>query len=107
MTDLVDLRDRMRTFTAERDWEQFHDPKSLVLALTGEVGELAEVFQWLPAGQASALAQNGPVATRARDEMADVLLYLVRLADVLGVDLHAAAVDKTAKNSEKHPRSTV
>lgn len=102
MSDLVDLRERMRTFTKDRDWERFHDPKSLVLALTGEVGELAEVFQWLPADEAAAIAQQEPVASRASDEMADVLLYLVRLADVLGVDLHAAAVKKMAKNGEKH-----
>lgn len=104
MSDLTDLRDRMRQFTAERDWERFHDPKSLVLALTGEVGELAEVFQWLPADQATALAGKEPIATQARDELADVLLYLVRLADVLGVDLHDAALNKMTKNAEKHPR---
>lgn len=102
MSDLTDLRDRMRRFTAERAWEQFHDPKSLLLALIGEVGELAEVFQWLPAEDAVGLTREEPLATRARDEMADVLLYLVRLADVLGVDLHSAAVDKMAKNAEKH-----
>ncbi len=102
-SDLTDLRDRMRAFTAERGWERFHDPKSLVLALTGEVGELAEVFQWVPASQAVALAAEDPMATAARDELADVLLYLVRLADVLDVDLYEAAVAKMAKNAIKHP----
>ncbi|MGD7788512.1 nucleotide pyrophosphohydrolase [Propionibacteriaceae bacterium Y1700] len=103
MSDLTDLRDRMRRFTTERNWEQFHDPKSLILALTGEVGELAEVFQWLPAGDARAMVRAEPTTTQARDELADVLLYLVRLADVLDVDLHAAALEKMSKNAVKHP----
>ncbi|MDN5725359.1 MAG: nucleotide pyrophosphohydrolase [Propionibacteriales bacterium] len=103
MSDLIELRDRMRDFTAERDWGQFHDPKSLILALVGEVGELAEVFQWLPSAHSNALSREEPTATQVRDELADVLLYLVRLADVLDVDLHAAALDKMAKNASKHP----
>ena len=84
----------MRAFTNERDWEQFHDPKSLVLAIVGEVGELSELFQWLPATEASALAGRDPLKSRVAEEMSDVLLYLVRLADVLGIDLHASAVAK-------------
>ena len=73
----------MRAFTNERDWEQFHDPKSLLLAIVGEVGELSELFQWLPATDASDLAQEDPLKSRVAEEMSDVLLYLVRLADVL------------------------
>ena len=87
MSDLSQLRDRMLDFTAERQWEQFHDPKSLILALVGEVGELSELFQWLPAEHAAALAADEPLRTRVGEEMADVLLYLVRLADVVGIDL--------------------
>lgn len=102
MSDLTDLRDAMREFTAERDWARFHDPKSLLLALVGEVGELSELFQWLPAGDAQALAGEEPLRTRAGEEMADVLLYLVRLADVLGVDLRVAAERKMQLNAEKH-----
>ncbi|KHL18324.1 NTP pyrophosphatase (non-canonical NTP hydrolase) [Mumia flava] len=92
----------MRAFTAERDWERFHDPKSLLLALTGEVGELAELFQWLPADDARELAGDEPLRTRVGEEMADVLLYLVRLADVVGVDLAEAARRKMELNAEKH-----
>ncbi|KAA1420772.1 nucleotide pyrophosphohydrolase [Mumia zhuanghuii] len=92
----------MREFTAERGWERFHDPKSLIVALVGEVGELCELFQWLPSGEAAALAGEEPLRTRAGEEMADVLLYLVRLADVLGVDLAAAAERKMRLNAEKH-----
>ena len=91
VADLEALRDRMRQFTADRDWSRFHDPKSVILALVGEVGELAELFQWLPAEEARNLAGHEPLKTRAGEEMADVLLYLVLLADVLGIDLAAAA----------------
>ncbi len=103
MSDLIDLRDRIRSFAAERDWKQFHDPKSLLLALVGEVGELAEIFQWLPADRAQDLAQQGSEADAVRDELADVLIYLVQLADSVGVDLHEAAVAKMAKNAMKYP----
>lgn len=81
----------MRAFTDERDWAKFHDPKSLILALVGEVGELAKLFQWLPADGARKAASEGSLHQRVGEEMSDVLLYLVRLADVLGVDLTAAA----------------
>ncbi len=100
MSDLTILRDQMRAFTARRDWEQFHDPKSLLLALVGEVGELSELFQWLPASQAQARAAEEPLHTRVGEELADVLLYLVRLADVVGVDLAEAAQAKL-RDSER------
>ena len=103
MTDLTELREAMRSFTSERDWERFHDPKSLVLALVGEVGELAAEFQWLPADGAAGLAAEEPRRTAISDELADVLLYLVRLADVLDIDLRAAAEAKLVKNAVKHP----
>ena len=93
---LTGLRDRMRVFTADRDWEQFHDPKSLALALVGEVGELAELLQWLPADEAAKLADQEPLNARLGEEISDVLIYLVRLADVCGVDLPAAVDSKIA-----------
>ncbi len=91
----------MRAFTEERDWAKFHDPKSLLLALVGEIGELAELFQWLPAHEAASAASAEPLDARVREELADVLLYLVRLADVLGVDLAAAAQDKLRMAGER------
>lgn len=103
MSDLEALRDAMREFTAERDWERFHDPKSLLLALVGEVGELSELFQWLPAESALEAASDEPLHTRAQEELADVLLYLVRLADVLNVNLASAALGKMESNALKHP----
>lgn len=102
MSDLAHVREMMRSFTAERDWQSYHDPKSLILALTGEVGELAELFQWLPADEAVSRAGEEPLRSAASDELADVLLYLVRLADVLGVDLAHATAVKMEKNRSKH-----
>ena len=107
MADLGDLRERMRHFSAERDWGQFHDPKSVLLALVGEVGELAELFQWRPAADARRLAAAEPLRTRAGEELADVLLYLVRLADVLGIDLADAARRKIADSERRFPPATV
>jgi dCTP diphosphatase len=103
MSDLEALRDRMREFTAERDWAGFHDPKSVLLALVGEVGELAELFQWLPASTAAELARAEPLRTRAAEEASDVLLYLVLLADVLGIDLAEAAHAKLTDAARRYP----
>jgi NTP pyrophosphatase (non-canonical NTP hydrolase) len=103
VSDLIDLRDRLRVFTEERDWAQFHDPKSLILALVGEVGELAELFQWLPADTAAARAREDHLHTRAGEELADVLIYLVRLADVLDINLPEAALHKLRDSSERFP----
>jgi dCTP diphosphatase len=103
MSDLEILRDRMRQFSRDRDWGAFHDPKSVILALVGEVGELAELFQWLPADRAVTLAGSEPLQTRAGEEMADVLLYLVLLADVLGIDLAAAAQAKMTDSEHRFP----
>lgn len=100
-SDLVALRDAMRTFVADRDWAQFHSPKNLAMALSVEAAELVEHFQWLTEEQSRTLdaAARAPVA----DELADVLLYLVRIADELGIDLHAAATAKMVRNAEKYP----
>jgi dCTP diphosphatase len=107
MADLTELRDLMRAFTTERDWGQFHDPKSVLLALVGEVGELAELFQWLPADDARRLAEAEPLRGRAGEEMADVLLYLVLLADVLDIDLADAARRKLAAAHQRFPPPSV
>ncbi len=93
----------MRAFTDERDWGQFHDPKSLLLALVGEVGELAELLQWLPESDVAVRAAQEPLRTRVGEELADVLIYLVRLADVLDCDLTSAARSKLAAADERFP----
>jgi len=97
------LQEVLRRFALERDWDQFHSPKNLVMALTGELGELAELFQW-STEEESRRAASDPRTTRAvREELADVTLYLVRLADVLGVDLNAAVSEKLVLNAAKYP----
>jgi dCTP diphosphatase len=98
---LDELSARLRVFADERDWTQFHSPKNLVMALIAEAGELVEQFQWLNEQQSNALAPQQLEAVRL--EMADVLIYLVRLADVLGVDLLGAAAAKLALNEERYP----
>ena len=101
MTALEPLRDELRRFAAERDWDQFHSPKNLASALAVEAAELLEPFQWLTEEQSRALTPQQ--AEAVRKEMADVLIYLVRLADKLDVDLLAAARDKIAENAIKYP----
>jgi NTP pyrophosphatase (non-canonical NTP hydrolase) len=100
VSDLAELTIRMRDFTEARDWGRFHDLKSLTLALAGEVGEVAELVQWLPA-EAARDAPDGQLRERLGQELADVLLYLVRLADVAGVDLRVVAAEKLAKNESR------
>lgn len=99
--NLAELRDALRAFAAERDWEQFHTPKNLAAALAVEAAELLEPFQWLTPEQAAQLTPEQLAAVR--EEMADVLLYLIRLADRLDVDLIAAARDKLRANAIKYP----
>jgi dCTP diphosphatase len=103
VSDLEALRDRMRQFSSDRDWSGFHDPKSVLLALVGEVGELSELFQWLPAGDAAKLAASEPLRSRAAEEMSDVLLYLILLADVLNIDLAVAASAKLTEAAHRYP----
>ncbi|WP_062301072.1 nucleotide pyrophosphohydrolase [Demequina subtropica] len=95
------LTAELREFARERDWEQFHDPKSLVLALMGEVGELAELLQWVPAPDAAAHFRDPVRHQRIGEELSDVLTYLLRLSDVLGVDLATAANSKLANSRER------
>ena len=107
---LVAVRDAMRRFTLERDWSQFHTPKNLCMALTGEVGELMELMQWKTDEEILKLTSSAVESQRddrfveaVGDEMSDVLLYLVRLADVLEIDLGKSAALKMAKNARKYP----
>lgn len=95
----------LKAFVAERDWQQFHTPKNLVMAIAGEVGELTEHFQWL--GQEE--SQSLPAAKRAEvaDEIADVQFYLLLLARGLGIDVPTALTEKLRKNEEKYPAARV
>lgn len=104
--DVAGATQALRQFAKERDWQQFHSPKNLVMALSGEVGELTEVFQWMSEADSHRAATAPATANAVRDELADVALYLIRLADVLGVDLNAAITHKLAANAVKYPVGT-
>lgn len=106
---LIDARrlvEAIRAFADARDWAQFHSPKNLAMALTGEVGELVEIFQWLTEDESRRATDDPARAEQVRHELADVLIYLVRLSDVLGVDLDAAVREKLAVNARKYPVET-
>ena len=103
LVDVFRLQQAIALFVRERDWEPFHSPKNLAMALTGEVGELVELFQWLSEDASRRVAHDPATARRVRDEIADVLVYLVRLAAVLDVDLDEAVRSKLAANARKYP----
>ena len=103
LVDVGKLQGELARFARERDWEQFHSPKNLVMALTGEVGELSELFQWLSEGASREVGRDAATSRPVRDELADVLFYLVRLATVLEVDLNEAAASKLHSNAKKYP----
>ncbi|MCO5099473.1 MAG: nucleotide pyrophosphohydrolase [Burkholderiaceae bacterium] len=105
MNDLESLRDALRQFAADRDWDQFHSPKNLVAALSVEAAELQEPFQWLTEEQSRHLSAAQLEAVR--EEIADVLIYLVRLADKLDIDPLAAAAGKLVINARKYPADKV
>lgn len=102
---LADLARELDRFADERDWQQFHTPKNLAMALSAEVGELLEIFQWLTPAQSQALDEKklGEVS----DELGDILIYLVRLSSVIGIDVLEAARAKLEKNKQKYPATLV
>lgn len=105
MNDIERLRERLRAFARARDWEQFHSPKNLSMALIVEAAELVEHFQWLTESQST---QLDPATFRAvEEEIADVFIYLVRLSDLLDIDLLDAAARKIALNEKKYPADEV
>jgi NTP pyrophosphatase (non-canonical NTP hydrolase) len=107
LVNTTGLAQALEAFATERDWAQFHSPKNLVMALTGEVGELNELFQWLTEQQTKDLANNPERKRRVAEELADVLFYLVRAASVMDIDLNEAAVHKLALNEQKYPADKV
>ena len=98
---LDELADRLRQFATDRDWEQFHSPKNLAMALVAEAGELAAEFQWMT--EAHSHSPDEAQRARIRAEAADVLNYLLRLSDKLGIDLIAAAHEKIEVNAARYP----
>lgn len=101
MKDFIAMRDYLRDFAEQRDWTQFHSPKNLAMALAVEAAELMEHFQWV--GEAESAALNAEKLAAVADEIADVQLYLIRLADRLNIDIPQAVAIKTRKNEEKYP----
>ncbi|MBI0327402.1 nucleotide pyrophosphohydrolase [Burkholderia plantarii] len=104
-SDLQKLRDVLRRFSRERDWEKFHTPKNLAIALSVEASELLEPFQWLHSGERAELDSHQ--TTAIRHEMADVLAYLILLADKLNINLYDATLEKIKINEEKYPAEKV
>jgi len=101
--DIKEIQNRLEVFAVERDWNQFHNPKNLVMALSVEASELVEIFQWLTP-EAALNLRNDPIKTSlASEEIADISLYLLRLADKLGIDIESAINSKLEKNAVKYP----
>ena len=105
--DIAEIRVFLRRFAAERDWEQFHTPKNLVMAMAGEVGELVEIFQWLTAEESARVGEDPDRSRAVADELVDVLQYVIRLADVLDIDLDEAVRRKFAENAGRYPADEV
>src|SRR5687768_11980127 len=103
--NLVEARETLRDFAAKRDWDHFHSPKNLAMALAAEVGELLEVFQWLSEDESREVSQSAGLRARAEEELADVMIYAIRMADILGIDLEDAVPRKIAKNEQRYPVS--
>ena len=100
-TDLNSLKLRLREFAQARDWDQFHSPKNLSMALSAEVAEIVEHFQWLTEEQSKNLPKNK--LDEVETELADTLIYLIRLGDKLDIDLLSAAENKIEVNEQKYP----
>ena len=105
MKDLDDIKTRLQAFAKDRDWDQFHSPKNLSMALSVEVAELVEYFQWLTEAQSRQI--DDKTLAEVADEIADIQVYLIRLADKLGVDILATVNEKIKKNEAKYPVAKV
>jgi dCTP diphosphatase len=101
----ADIKKRLKTFAAKRDWDKFHAPKNLVMALSSEMGELTEHFQWLSEDQSKDIPS--PALEKIKEEIADVQIYLIRLADKLDIDILDSVESKMAKNERKYPADLV
>ena len=98
-----ELQRRLREFASSRDWDQFHTPKNLAMALAGEIGELLELFQWLTPEESFQVGSDPLNQTRVASELADILIYSLRIADVLGIDLADAVSAKIDLNETRYP----
>jgi len=103
MSDIEELTIGIRAFARARDWERFHTPKNLAMALSVEVAELVELFQWLTPEESTTLADTSEGRAAIEDEIADVAIYLLRLADVTGLDVRSAVEAKIIRNESRFP----
>lgn len=103
--DIAALQETLRRFAADRDWEQFHSPKNLSMALSVEASELVEIFQWLSESESSAL--DDATRSAAAEEIADIQIYLARIADQLRIDIPDAVDEKLVINARKYPAHLV
>ncbi len=101
--DIGKVKAYLRNFARERDWEKFHTPKNLVMALSGEVGELTELFQWLTPEESARVMEDPGMAEAIRQELADVMIYVIRLLDTLEIDVEQALWRKLKANAERYP----
>ncbi len=101
--DIAAIQAAMAAFVAEREWQRFHNPKNLSMALAGAAGELIELFQWKTEAESVTIMDDPRAAEAVRDELADVLMYTLRIADILDVDVEAAIRAKMVKNAAKYP----
>lgn len=110
MTDMIDIdeiKSKLRRFAEERDWNKFHTPKNLAMAIAGEVGELIEIFQWMTDEESLHAKNDNVVHQKTSEEIADIFMYLIRLIDVMAIDLKEAINIKMELNSAKYPANLV
>ena len=103
--NIEELQKKIASFAKERDWEQFHTPKNLACALSVESSELLEIFQWMSRDEEENLSSE--IKQRTSEEISDIFVYLVRLADVLNIDLEKSITQKMQQNAEKYPANKV
>ena len=101
--NMDEIKRKIQKFASDRDWNQFHSPKNLIMALSSEVGELSDIFQWLTEEQSKKENISEKNLELAKQEMADILIYLIRISDKLGVDLEKEVLNKIKLNEKKYP----
>jgi len=101
--NVKEIQNQIRNFVSERDWEKFHSPKNLAMALGGESGELLELFQWLTEKESFHVMKEEETAQKVRNELADITVYILRVCDVLNISIEDAILEKLKINEEKYP----
>lgn len=100
---MEEIKNSLREFASERNWDKFHSPKNLSMALAGEVGELLEIFQWLKEEETLVEFISANDLAKVKEELADIYLYVIRIADKLNIDINQEAINKIKQNANKYP----